>query len=54
MGTSGAEFEVDGEAGMAGLEVKRAKKASMSVSWGVAWVVGGAKDAIWEMQVVLC
>jgi len=34
MGRSGVEFEVDGEAGTAGLEVKRAKKASMSVSWG--------------------
>jgi len=36
MGKSGVEFEVEGEAGMAGLEVKRAKKASMSVSsgWG--------------------
>jgi hypothetical protein len=34
MGRSGVEFEVEGEAGMAGLEVKRAKKASMSVSSG--------------------
>ena len=47
MGRSGVEFE---EAEMTGLEVKRAKKASMFVSSGgnVAWVVvGGAKDAIW-------
>lgn len=53
MGRSGVEFEVEGEAGIAGLEVKRAKKASivrcLGCGLGVAWVVmpmSGAKDAI--------
>ena len=32
MGRSGVVFEVEGEAGMAGLEAKRVKKMSMSVS----------------------
>lgn len=59
-GRSSAVFEVEGEAGTAELEAKRAKKVSVKESMfvggsgrGYCLIVLGAKEAIWGMQVVL-